>query len=222
MKKIMVIAPHSDDEILGMGGTIAKNIAEGNEVYVCIVTQGFSPLFPEEIVDVVKNEARNAHQYLGVKDTFFLEMPAAQLENVERYKLNDSIIHKIMEIKPNEVYIPHVGDMQKDHQLVAEAAMVALRPKYEHKVSAVYAYETLSETEWNIPNVSNAFIPNRYVDISGEFLEKKLTALKSYKSQVADFPNPRSLKAVEALANYRGSTVCTHAAEAFYLIREIC
>ena len=125
-----------------------------------------------------------------------------------------------MKIEPDEVYIPHVGDMQKDHQIVNEAVMVAVRPKYEHKVYAVYAYETLSETEWNIPNTINAFIPTVYHDISG-FLEKKKQALSCFKTQLSEFPNPRSLKAVDALAKYRGSTAGVRAAEAFVLIREI-
>lgn len=98
--------------------------------------------------------------------------------------------------------------------------MVALRPKYEHIVKQIYAYETLSETGWNIPNVQNEFIPNVYVDIS-EYLPKKLKAISLFKTQLSPFPNPRSIEAIEALAKYRGSTVNVKAAEAFSLVREI-
>ena len=98
--------------------------------------------------------------------------------------------------------------------------MVAVRPKYAHKISAVYAYETLSETEWNIPNTSNAFIPTVYTDISN-YNDTKKQALAYFESQVSAFPDPRSLEAVEALAKYRGSTVKVNAAEAFMLIRQI-
>mgnify|MGYP001077220383 CR=1 FL=1 len=220
MKKILIVAPHADDEVLGVGGTIAKNVTEGNEVYVCVVTHGVEPLFSKETERQVREETLKAHELLGIKKTYFLEYPAVMLEQVERYKLNGSILDVVQKIEPDEVYIPHVGDMQKDHQIVNEAVMVAVRPKYEHKVYAVYAYETLSETEWNIPNTINAFIPTVYHDISG-FLEKKKQALSCFKTQLSEFPNPRSLKAVDALAKYRGSTAGVRAAEAFVLIREI-
>ena len=220
MKRILVIAPHADDEILGVGGVMARNIAEGNEVYVCVVTRGEEPLFTKELVDKLRAETLAAHKFLGITKTYFLEYPAVMLEGVPRYKLNQSIMDVVSEVEPDEVYIPHAGDMQKDHQLVNEAVMVAVRPKYTHKISAVYAYETLSETEWNIPNTVNAFIPNVYVDI-GSYIEKKKKALAYFATQVSDFPDPRSLEAVEALAKYRGSTVKANAAEAFALIREI-
>lgn len=220
MKKILVFAPHADDEILGVGGTMARNVAEGNEVYVCVVTHGEEPLFSKELVEKIRKETISAHEFLGIKNTFYLEFPAVMLENVERYKLNDSIMKVVQEIEPDEVYIPHMGDIQKDHQIVNEAVMVAVRPKYEHKISAVYAYETLSETEWSIPNMANAFTPTVYKDIS-KYLEKKKMAMSLFATQVAEFPNPRSLEALETLAKYRGSTVTCKAAEAFMLIREI-
>lgn len=220
MKKILIIAPHADDEVLGAGGTIARNVSEGNEVYVCVVTYGMEPLFSKETARLVREETLKAHKLLGIKKTYFLEYPAVMLEQVERYKLNGSILEVLQEVEPDDVYIPHVGDMQKDHQIVNEAVMVAVRPKYEYKVHAVYAYETLSETEWNIPNTANAFIPTVYQDISG-FLEMKKKALSCFQTQVSEFPNPRSLGAVEALAKYRGSTIGVMEAEAFVLIREI-
>lgn len=220
MKKILVIAPHADDEILGVGGTMARNIAEGKQVFVLIVTHGEKPLFSDEIVSQIRKETIQAHKFLGITKTYFGELPAVMLEQIPRYQLNDKISKVIQEVEPDEVYIPHIGDMQKDHQLVNEAAMVAVRPKYAHKISAVYAYETLSETEWNIPNTSNAFIPTVYTDISN-YIDKKKQALAYFKSQVSAFPDPRSLEAVEALAKYRGSTVKVNAAEAFMLIRQI-
>lgn len=217
---ILVIAPHPDDEVLGVGGTIAKMIANGNDVFVCIVTRGIKPLFSDDFFKNAREETINCHKYLHIKKTFYLEFPAAMLEKIDRYKINDQIVNIINEVTPDIVFIPHHGDMQKDHQIVSEASLVALRPKYAHKVRKVYAYETLSETEWNIPHSSNTFIPNVYIDIS-EYLTSKIDAMSKYKSQLAEFPNPRSLEAIEALAKYRGSTICTNAAEAFMLVREI-
>lgn len=217
---ILIIAPHPDDEILGCGGTIAKRVAEGHNVYVCVATKGCEPLFNEEYVEQGRSECREADHFLGVKETIFLDFPAAMIEEVPRYKVNDALLQVIQKVKPDEIYIPHRGDMQLDHKMIVDAAMVALRPKYEHKVKRIYAYETLSETGWDIPNTVNEFIPTVYEDIS-ETIEKKLSAMNIFKSQLADFPSARSLGAIEALARYRGATVSVMAAEAFTLIREI-
>ena len=157
---------------------------------------------------------------LGVKKTIFMDFPAAMIETVPRYELNDAFIKLVQDIAPQEVYIPHRGDMQLDHKMVVDAAMVALRPKYKHVPQRILAYETLSETGWDIPNSTNEFIPNVYNDIS-EFLDKKLEAMSIFSTQLADFPNARSIDSVKALAIYRGATVSLNAAEAFELIREI-
>lgn len=217
---VLVIAPHPDDEILGVGGTIAKYTASGNDVYVCVVTKGQLPIFVPESVKQVRDECEYADNILGVKKTFFLDFPAAMLEKVPRYQLNDEISKIIQKVLPDEVYLPHRGDMQIDHKMIVDASMVGLRPRYKHIVKRIYAYETLSETGWDIPNTVNEFIPTVYNDIS-LFLEKKIEALDSFKSQMAEFPNARSLQAVNALAMYRGATVNVSAAEAFSLIREI-
>ena len=217
---ILVFAPHPDDEILGVGGTIAKKVRQGHQVYVCVVTKGYEPLFSAESVEKVRTECVAADSFLGVAETIFLDFPTVRLEEVERYKLNNSITELIQNITPQEVYIPHRGDMQLDHKIIVDASMVALRPKYNHTVSSIYAYETLSETGWDIPNVSNEFIPTVYEDI-GDTIEMKLKAMKFYKSQLAPFPAARSIEAIEALARYRGAMVNKAAAEAFSLIREV-
>lgn len=217
---ILVIAPHPDDEILGVGGTIAKYASAGHNVYVCVVTKGTLPLFAPDGVKQVRRECEKADSLVGVKKTCFLEFPAAMLEEVPRYKLNDAIAQVIQDVLPDEVYIPHRGDMQLDHKMIVDAAMVALRPRYKHVVKRILAYETLSETGWDIPNSVNEFIPNVYNDISG-YIDKKMEALNSFESQMASFPNARSIEAVKALAMYRGATVNVRAAEAFSLIREI-
>ena len=218
--KVLVIAPHPDDEIIGVGGTIAKRTNAGDEVYVCVVTKGQPPIFSQEFVEQGRTECRAADRLLGVKETIFLDLPAIMLESVPRYEFNGKIADTIHALEPDEVYIPHRGDMQLDHQLVADSAMVALRPKYRHKVARVYSYETLSETGWNIPNVQNEFIPTVYEDIT-EHLNTKLKAMQIFESQLSEFPNARSIGAIEALAKFRGATVGFGAAEAFSLIREI-
>lgn len=218
--RVLVIAPHPDDEVLGVGGTILKRARAGDEVYVCIVTKALDTMFPKELIEQGRQECRKADAMLGVKETIFLDFPAVMLETVPRYEFNGKFCEIIQHIQPEEVYIPHRGDMQIDHQLVVDAAMVAVRPKYEHKVKRVYAYETLSETGWNIPNAQNEFIPTVYEDIS-DTLNAKLDAMNIFQSQLAPFPATRSIGAIEALARYRGATVGVNAAEAFSLIREV-
>lgn len=218
--KVLVIAPHADDEVIGVGGTISKRSNVGDEVYVCIVTRGYEPLYSDKYVEQCKHEALQADKLLGVKETFFLDFPAVNLENVPRHEFNGSIFNIIQEIMPDEVFIPHRGDMQIDHQMVVDAAMVGLRPKYEHIVRRIYAYETLSETGWNVPNVQNEFIPTVYENIT-ETLKIKLDAMKLFQSQLEEFPNARSIESIEALAKFRGTTVKLNAAEAFVLVREI-
>ena len=218
--RVLVIAPHPDDEIIGVGGTIAKKAKAGNEVYVCVVTKGGPPLFNLEFIQQARRESREADAKLGVKETIFLDFPAVMLETVPRYEFNGKIAEVVQKINPDEVYIPHRGDMQIDHQMVVDAAMVAVRPRGKNYPKRVYAYETLSETGWNIPNTVNEFIPTVYEDIT-ETYDVKLEAMSVFESQLAEFPNARSIGAIDALAKYRGATVNVIAAEAFSLIREV-
>ena len=218
--KVLVIAPHPDDEIIGTGGTIAKRSAAGDEVFVCIVTKGYPPIFDEDFISQGRRECLEADKLLGVRETVFLDFPAVMLETVPRYQFNGAMCDVVSRLRPDEVYIPHRGDMQLDHQVVVDAAMVALRPKYQHVVKRVYAYETLSETGWNIPNTVNEFIPNVYENIA-DTLENKLRAMAVFQSQLEQFPAARSLEAMKALAKFRGATVNVPAAEAFSLVREI-
>ncbi|MBR4918828.1 MAG: PIG-L family deacetylase [Bacteroidales bacterium] len=220
MGNVLVIAPHPDDEILGCGGTMLKHIAEGDNVYVCIVTHAAPPIYKEGASANIQKAAKQCHNMMGVKETFFLNFPTVMLETVDRYKINDAILNVEQSTKADVMYIPHYGDMQKDHQIVADACMVAARPKYKHRVLKVYGYETMSETAWNAPNVQNEFIPNTYVDIS-DFLEKKKEALSFYGSQLNPFPDARSLESIDALAKYRGALMHMNAAEAFMLLREL-
>ena len=190
--KILVIAPHPDDEILGVGGTIAKRVNAGDEVYVCVVTKGQEVMFEKDFIEQVREECREADRKIGVKETIFLDFPAVMLEAVPRYKFNGKISEVVQNINPDEVYIPHRGDMQIDHQMVVDASMVAVRPRGNSYPRRVYAYETLSETGWNIPNTVNEFIPTVYEDIS-EFLRIKLDAMSLFKSQLVPFPGTRSI-----------------------------
>lgn len=224
MKKILVIAPHADDEVLGCGATMAKACANGDEVYVLICTNasvGAPELFSSDIIKQIRAEALEAHSSLGVKETFFLEFPAPVLDQYPRYKMSNEMSAIIRKIGVDMVYIPHRGDCHKDHAIIHECAMVACRPLANCKVKHVYAYETLSETEWGEPIAADFFVPVKYNTFSVEEFQKKLDAMSCFKSQLYPFPASRSLEAIEALAKYRGCTVSAERAEAFEVLRDI-
>ena len=213
-KSVLVFAPHNDDELLGVGGTIAKMAKNGCDVTVCEVTAGKNAAR----ANLIKQEARAAHKILGVKNSIFLDLPVVALNDVPKAEINAKMVDVVKEVKPSVVFIPHRGDMHLDHRVVADAAMVAVRPLEAPFIEEVFVYETLSETEWNIPSVDNAFIPSVWSDISEE-LKIKLSAMSCYKTQLRDFPHPRSLEALKALAALRGSTIGVPAAEAFVQAR---
>jgi len=216
--KVLVIAPHRDDEIIGVGGTLLKHKANGDHVTVCIVTAREGEVLRPK-TQILHDGMLAAHQFCRFDEYIGFPYHPSELELVNRKEFNKAFLDLIVKVQPEVVYLPFWGDMQKDHQMVTEAAMVALREKYDHPVHAIYAYETLSETGLNLPTENYAFIPNVFVDITG-YLEDKKTALNYYSTQVHPFPDLRSLEAVEALAKYRGATVNVKAAEAFVLIRE--
>lgn len=220
VRRALVIAPHPDDEILGCGGTIARLCAAGVEVHVAIVTRGKPPRFDAAHVRRVEEEARAAHDFLGVARSHFLDFPAAGLDQVSHAEINGGIGRLVQEIDPDTLFLPFIGDVHVDHQLIFTSGMVAARPRASHYPRRVYAYETLSETNWYAPGVTPAFQPNMFVDISG-FLPQKLEAFGLYRSQVQAFPNERSVEALRALAMLRGATVHREAAEAFVLLREL-
>lgn len=224
MNKVLVIAPHADDEVLGCGATISKLAKEGNEVYVLICTNasvGAPELFGPEIIKQIRSEALDAHHVLGVKETFFLEFPAPVLDQYPRYKMSNEMAAIIRKIGADTVYIPHRGDCHKDHAIIHECAMVACRPLANCTVKRVYAYETLSETEWGEPVAADFFVPVKYNTFTAEEFAVKLEAMGCFKSQLYPFPASRSLEAIEALAKYRGCTVTAERAEAFEVLREI-
>lgn len=211
--RILVFAPHNDDEVLGVGGTIAKMASEGHVVTVCEITSGNPKLW-----EMIASEAAAAHKVLGVSNVEYLHLPVVNMRNAETIEVNRKFEELVEKIKPEIAFIPHKGDMHVDHQETNKAAMVALRPYINPQLKAIYAFETLSETEWNLPTVDNVFIPDTWNDIT-DYIEVKKQAMKCYSSQLSEFPNPRSLEAIEALAKLRGSTIGYRFAECFMTIR---
>ena len=219
--RVLVIAPHPDDEVLGCGGTMARLADEGAELIVAIVTTGQPPAFQAESVSQVENELRQAHEIIGIRDCRFLHFPAAALDTVPAATLNARFEELVSDVRPDTLLLPFVGDIHGDHQLSFLAAMVAARPRQMDAPSLVMCYETLSETNWYAPPTTPTFVPNAYVEISA-VLDRKLEAFGAIASQLRPFPDERSLEALRALATLRGATVHVRAAEAFVIVRHVC
>ena len=219
-KAVLIIAPHPDDEVLGCGGIMKKLSLEKDDVYVLIMSRGKIGIYSDEKIQNVRQEARNAHQLLGVKETRFLDFPAPELDIISISELSRAISQTLSDIKPNTLYLPHRGDIHADHKAVFNAGLVAARPVGDYSIRKIFAYETLSETEWAPPYSDDAFVPDTFINIADTF-QTKIDAMKCFKSQLREFPNPRSLKTIEALACYRGSTVGFTHAEAFMTIRRV-
>jgi len=219
-KRILVISPHPDDETLGLGGSIAKMINQGHEVYILTVSGHLPPLYTKEEYNNTVKEAYEAYKILGVSQSKFLEIPATMVGDEPVHSLNNKITSVINEYRPNYVYCPF-PDRHIDHRLIFESALVSTRPVHAGTdIELVAAYETLSETHWNAPYIEPNFTPNLVVDIS-EFIDQKIEALKCYKSQLTINSGPRSVKAAKALAHFRGSQSGFDHGEALYIIRMI-
>ncbi|UCE59364.1 MAG: PIG-L family deacetylase [Phycisphaerales bacterium] len=220
MSTVLVIAPHSDDEVLGVGGAILKHLSRGDRVYVVICTRGEESRFGKEQVERVQAEARQVHAFLGLTGSHFLDLPAARLDTIPTSDVNAALGGVFSGVKPQVLYIPHVGDVHRDHQLIFQAAMVCSRPIGDHYPRRILAYETVSETDWYAAPITPPFVPNVFVDISGQ-IDKKIEACRLYASQLMEAPCQRSIEALRALSVSRGHAMGFQHAEAFTLVREL-
>lgn len=224
MNNILFIAPHADDEVLGCGGSMCKYTSLNMHVYVLVVTNahiGAPELYSKKDILSVRKEDLAAHEILGVEKTIFNNFPAPALDQFPIYKIANCISKVIMEYNIDTVFLPFWGDMHNDHKVVFDAGMVACRPTAKCSVSNVLCYETLSETEWGGVFQDRAFVPNYFEVLTKSVFSKKMKSLSIFKSQIKEYPESRSLKAVESLARFRGASVTAEYAEAFMLLRDI-
>lgn len=219
IKNILVIAAHPDDEILGVGGVIAKHVSEGDSVFICILSEGATARYSSENVTTLKEFATHASEILGVKKLYFSSMPDQKLDTLPLLEVTQTIEQYIKDISPHIIYTHHSGDINKDHRIVFDATMVAARPTPDNNVKKIYCYETPSSTEW-APSSIRPFKPNVYVNIE-KFIDIKLKAMEAYISELRDYPHPRSIEALRIISQYRGIEVGLRNAEAFMLMREL-
>jgi LmbE family N-acetylglucosaminyl deacetylase len=215
IERLLVIAAHPDDETLGCGGLIARTIREGGNANVLIITEGSSTQYPDrpDLIGKKQAEARKALHELGGAHVEFAGLPDMALAAVAPAEVNSPIEDAVRRHRPDCVAVHHRGDLNRDHQLLHQAARVAARP-VEGSPPLLIAFETLSSTEWG----EISFSPNLYVELSEEDLEKKVTAFAAYETEVRRWPHPRSATAIRHLAGRRGTESGYERAEAFEVV----
>lgn len=228
-ERVLVVAAHPDDEVLGAGATIARHADRGDRVAVLILGEGISSRLVRRSTELMlphqgdfkrlKREMLAAHRRMAVHRTVHHDLPDNRFDSVDLLEIVKRVESEVRRFKPQIVYTHHGGDLNIDHRLVSEAVLAACRPTEPPFVERVLAFEVLSSTEWAPPLAGRVFAPNVFVDIA-PFLSAKLAAMRCYRSELRAFPHPRSLKALEAQARLWGAKAGFQAAEAFMLLRE--
>lgn len=226
-RKVLVVAAHPDDEILGCGATIIKHIAQGDIVHTLIMAEGLtsrdlirdSEMRAGELSEL-HSTAKRVSEFLGVSKLVIHSFPDNRMDGVNLLDVVKKIESEVDEYKPDIVYTHHAGDVNIDHKVTHDAVITACRSLPGNSVRDILFFETVSSTEWQIMTADKIFKPNVYVDVT-EFMGKKRQALELYASEMRDYPHPRSYKGIELLAQYRGLTVGVHYAEAYMLGRSI-
>jgi LmbE family N-acetylglucosaminyl deacetylase len=226
MKKILVVASHPDDEILGVGGTIINHINNGDDVYVLFLAQGGdtsrlikrSNELVERSTHKIQEESLSIKKFLGLKEVFFLDFPDNKMDTVPLIDICKEVEKYLSLIKPEIIYTHYENDLNVDHEIVFRAVTTACRPCNENCPKEIYSFEVLSGTEWQIGG--EKFKPNFYVDIT-ESITKKIIAMEMYQSEIREYPHSRSKEGINILAQYRGLECGKRYAEAFKLIRKV-
>lgn len=227
-KKILVVAAHPDDEVLGCGGTIARHSKIGDEVHVLIIAEGITSRDATrdtksrcQDLSSLRKSAHHAKEILGASSLTFEDFPDNRLDSIDRIEIVKKIEYSLRKHEPEIVYSHHIGDLNIDHRVVHEAVAVACRPLPGAAPKTVLFFEVASSTEWQLSGSSHAFHPNWFIDIK-QTIDIKMKALECYQSELRPWPHARSLDALRYLAYWRGASVGVECAEAFILGRKLC
>lgn len=217
-KVVLVVAAHPDDEVIGVGGTMARHAAAGDDVFVAVLTEGATVQFPGEPdkISLKGDQAVRVAAMLGARRVFFGNFPDQRLDSLPVLEVNRFVEGVFREVGPQVVYTHHYADLNADHRVAYEAAAVAARPfslpSFERLLC--YAVDTIPHAGQGAPQF------NVFSDIS-ETLELKLEAMRVYETEVREYPHPRSLDAMRYTALRNGSAVGLRAAEQFQLVLEV-
>lgn len=219
--RVLVFAAHPDDEVLGMGGTIAVHAVErGDAVRIVCVTDGSSTQYPDDAAKQAQKEgeATRAAAELGVEDYVHLDFPDMKLDTLAHVEINRVVEEHVRALEPVIVYTPH-PDVNYDHRALFDSVVVATRPVPGQVVQRLLTYAPTSSTEWT-PAPVNWFVPNWFVDVSATF-ERKLAAFRHYETEQRPYPHPRSERAIRAAAEFHGASCGCEYAEPFVLVRSL-
>ena len=225
--KILVVVAHPDDEVLGCGGTIAKHSSNGDTVNSIIVAEGLTSRDNIRKTDLRKKELEKlklhslkAAKILGIKSTHFFDLPDNRLDSVDLIDITKKIEQYVFKLKPDIIYTHHYGDLNIDHRTVHNAVMTACRPFSSHFIKKILTFENPSSTEWQSLSFNSYFKPNYFENIETH-INKKIRAMKQYKTELKKWPHTRSLEFLNILAKFRGSISGLKYAEAFFVERII-
>lgn len=219
-ERILVIAPHPDDETFGCAGTLLKLKEEKKEVFWLIIT-GISEQggFTKEAVSIRQQQLKAISEFYAFGDTLKLDYPTAMLDTVGRKKLIETMAAAIDRVRPDTIFLPWTGDVHSDHRITAQACISCAKTFRRPFIRKMLVYEVVSETEFALASFSG-FVPNSFSDITS-YIDKKIKAMRMYQDELAAPPFPRSVENVRALALFRGSQAGCEYAEGFMLIKDL-
>jgi len=223
-KKILIVAAHPDDEVLGCFGTVARLIKKGYEAYTLILGEGKTSRDEKRVLEnnkdeitTLKNEIQNANNIIGIKKVFVKSFPDNRFDSVDLLDIIKVISKVNEEVKPDIIFTHYEHDLNIDHQITYKAVITATRPMENESVKEIYSFEILSSTEWNYPL---SFSPNTFFNIENT-IDLKVQAMKAYNSELCIYPHPRSLEGIKLNAKYQGMRVGKNYVEAFKVVRNI-
>ena len=215
---VVIIVAHADDEALGCGGTIARHVAEGDNVSIIYLADGITSRTDEKM-DIEKRQsaAEKVQSVLGFNESYFLGFPDNRMDSLSLLDIVQPLEKIINELAPVAVYTHHYGDLNIDHRITHDAVMTSCRPQPGSSVRKILTFEVMSSTEWNSPALA-PFLPNHFVDIS-DYLNVKMQALDVYELEMRAVPHSRNKEHLALLAAHHGHCMGMAAAEAFMVIR---
>ena len=221
-KIILFIVAHTDDEALGLGGTIAKHHENEELVFGISMTDGVSARYDASFEKKERrlNIAKKSAEILGYDWIKHGEFPDNKMDSIPLLEVVKFIESVKLDLKPDIIYTHSPSDLNKDHRIVYEATLTAFRPQPFENWKEIRTFEVPSATDYGADCFTNNFSPNLFIDIT-KTIKKKLLALEEYSEEMREPPHSRSIEGVNNLAKLRGFQSGLNFAEAFRIIKKI-